>query len=54
VEGFLAVTDFLVAIRKKVAPDWVYNFILSQNNKIVWDKKRKTLFKYEEVFQRVV
>jgi hypothetical protein len=29
VEGSLAVTDFLVAIRKKVAPDWAHNFIFS-------------------------
>jgi hypothetical protein len=29
VEGFLAVTDFLVAIRKKVAPNWAHNLILS-------------------------
>jgi hypothetical protein len=35
VEDFLAVTDFLVAVRKKVAPDWAHNFILSQNNKIM-------------------
>jgi CRISPR/Cas system Type II protein with McrA/HNH and RuvC-like nuclease domain len=35
VEGFLAVTDFLVAVRKKVAPNWAHNLILSQNNKIV-------------------
>jgi hypothetical protein len=54
VEGFLAVTDFLVAVRKKVAPNWAYNLILSQNNKIVWDKERKILFEYGEAFQRVV
>jgi hypothetical protein len=54
VEGSLAVTDFLVAIRKKVAPNWAHNLILSQNNKIVWDKERKTLFEYGEAFQRVV
>jgi hypothetical protein len=54
VEGFLAVTDFLIAIRKKVAPNWAHNFILSQNNKIVWDEKRKTLFEYEKALQRVV
>jgi hypothetical protein len=35
VESSLAVTDFLVAIRKKMAPDWAHNLILSQNNKIV-------------------
>jgi hypothetical protein len=35
VEGSLAVTDFLVAVRKKVAPNWAHNLILSQNNKIV-------------------
>jgi hypothetical protein len=35
VEGFLAVTDFLVVIRKKVAPNWAHNLILSQNNKIM-------------------
>jgi hypothetical protein len=35
VEGFLAITDFLVAIRKKMAPNWANNFILFQNNKIV-------------------
>jgi hypothetical protein len=35
VEGFLAVTDFLIAIRKKMAPNWAHNLILSQNNKIV-------------------
>jgi hypothetical protein len=46
VEGFLAITDFLVAIRKKMAPNWAHNLILSQNNKIVWGKKRKTLFEY--------
>jgi hypothetical protein len=50
VEGFLAVTDFLVAVRKKVAPDWAHNFILSQNNKIVWGEERKTLFEYEKAF----
>jgi CRISPR/Cas system Type II protein with McrA/HNH and RuvC-like nuclease domain len=50
VEGSLAVTDFLIAVRKKVAPDWAYNFILSQNNKIVWGKERKTFFEYEEAF----
>jgi hypothetical protein len=54
VEGFLAITDFLVAVRKKVAPDWAHNFILFQNNKIVWNKERKTLFEYEKAFQRVV
>jgi hypothetical protein len=54
VEGFLAVTDFLVAIRKKMAPNWAHNLILSQNNKIAWDKERKTLFEYKEAFQRVV
>jgi CRISPR/Cas system Type II protein with McrA/HNH and RuvC-like nuclease domain len=54
VEGFLAVTDFLVAIRKKMAPDWAHNLILSQNNKIVWGKKRKILFEYEKALQRVV
>jgi hypothetical protein len=46
VEGSLAVTDFLVAVRKKVAPDWAHNLILSQNNKIVWNKERKTFFEY--------
>jgi CRISPR/Cas system Type II protein with McrA/HNH and RuvC-like nuclease domain len=35
VEGFLAVTDFLVAVQKKMAPNWAHNLILSQNNKIV-------------------
>jgi hypothetical protein len=54
VEGFLAVTDFLVAVRKKMAPNWAHNLILSQKNKIIWDKKRKTLFEYEKAFQRVV
>jgi CRISPR/Cas system Type II protein with McrA/HNH and RuvC-like nuclease domain len=54
VEGFLAVTDFLVAVRKKMAPNWAHNFILSQNNKIVWGEKRKTLFEYRKAFQRVV
>jgi hypothetical protein len=54
VEGFLAVTDFLVAVRKKVAPDWAHNLILSQNNKIVWGKERKTFFEYGEALQRVV
>jgi hypothetical protein len=54
VEGFPAVTDFLVAIRRKIAPNWAHNFILSQNNKIVWSKKRKTLFEYGKAFQRVV
>jgi hypothetical protein len=54
VEGSLAVTDFLVAVRKKVAPDWAYNLIFSQNNKIVWGEERKTLFEYGEAFQRVV
>jgi CRISPR/Cas system Type II protein with McrA/HNH and RuvC-like nuclease domain len=29
VEGSLAVTDFLVAVRKKMAPDWAHNLILS-------------------------
>jgi hypothetical protein len=53
-EGFLAVTDFLVAVRKKVAPNWAHNLILSQNNKIMWGKKRKTLFEYEEAFQQVI
>jgi hypothetical protein len=50
VEGSLAVTDFLVAVRKKMAPDWAYNFIFSQNNKIVWNKKRKTFFEYKKAF----
>jgi hypothetical protein len=54
VEGFLAVTDFLVTIRKKIAPNWAHNLILFQNNKIVWDEKRKTFFEYGEIFQRVV
>jgi hypothetical protein len=54
VEGFLAVTDLLVAVRKKVAPDWAHNLILSQNNKIVWGEERKTLFEYGEALQRVV
>jgi hypothetical protein len=53
-EGSLAVTDFLVAIRKKVAPNWAHNFILSQNNKIMWDKKRKTFFEYKKALQRIV
>jgi CRISPR/Cas system Type II protein with McrA/HNH and RuvC-like nuclease domain len=35
VEGSLAITDFLIAIRKKMAPNWAYNFILFQNNKII-------------------
>jgi hypothetical protein len=35
VEGFLAVTDLLVAIRKKMATNWAHNLIFSQNNKIV-------------------
>jgi hypothetical protein len=50
VEGSLAVTDFLVAVRKKVAPDWAHNLILSQNNKIVWGKERKILFEYGKAF----
>jgi CRISPR/Cas system Type II protein with McrA/HNH and RuvC-like nuclease domain len=54
VEGSLAVTDFLVAIQKKMALDWAHNFILFQNNKIIWDKKRKILFEYEKAFQRIV
>jgi CRISPR/Cas system Type II protein with McrA/HNH and RuvC-like nuclease domain len=54
VEGSLAVTDFLVAIRRKMAPNWAHNLILFQNNKIVWDKKRKTLFEYEKALQRVI
>jgi hypothetical protein len=54
VEGFLAVTDFLVAVRKKMAPDWAHNFIFFQNNKIIWGEKRKILFEYGEAFQRVV
>jgi CRISPR/Cas system Type II protein with McrA/HNH and RuvC-like nuclease domain len=54
VEGSLAVTDFLVAIRKKMAPNWAHNLILSQNNKIVWSKKRKTFFEYGKALQRVV
>jgi hypothetical protein len=54
VEGSLAVTDFLVAIRKKMAPNWAYNLILSQNNKIIWDKKRKPFFEYGKTFQRIV
>jgi hypothetical protein len=54
VEGFLAITDFLIAIRKKMAPNWAHNFILSQNNKIVWNKEQKTLFEYEKAFQRIV
>jgi hypothetical protein len=54
VEGFLAVTDFLIAIRKKMAPNWAHNLILSQNNKIVWGKKRKTFFEYGKAFQRIV
>jgi CRISPR/Cas system Type II protein with McrA/HNH and RuvC-like nuclease domain len=29
VEGSLAVTDFLVAIRKKMAPNWAHNLIFS-------------------------
>jgi CRISPR/Cas system Type II protein with McrA/HNH and RuvC-like nuclease domain len=28
VEGSLAVTNFLVAIRRKMAPDWAHNLIL--------------------------
>jgi hypothetical protein len=54
VENFLAVTDFLVAIRKKMAPDWAHNLIFSQNNKIVWGEERRTFFEYGEAFQRVV
>jgi hypothetical protein len=54
VEGSLAVTDFLVAVRKKMAPNWAHNLIFSQNNKIVWGKKRKTFFEYKKAFQRVV
>jgi hypothetical protein len=34
-EGSLAITDFLIAIRKKIASDWAYNLILFQNDKIV-------------------
>jgi hypothetical protein len=54
VEGSLAVTDFLVAIRKKMAPNWAHNLILSQNNKIVWGEERKTFFEYGEALQRIV
>jgi hypothetical protein len=54
VEGSLAITDFLIAIQKKIAPNWAYNFIFSQNNKIMWSKKRKIFFEYGEAFQRVV
>jgi hypothetical protein len=50
VEGFLAVTDFLVAIMKKVALNWAHNLILSQNNKIMWGEERKTLFEYKKAF----
>jgi hypothetical protein len=28
-EGSLAVTDFLVVVRKNMAPNWAYDFILS-------------------------
>jgi hypothetical protein len=54
VEGSLAVTDFLIAVRKKIAPDWAHNLILSQNNKIIWGEKWKTFFEYGKAFQRVV